>query len=332
MIIPQEFISNINWTQFLIVLVCSIIGSITAVQVAYVYFARYCRKIGLTGADKHKADQRQIPASGGLVVLCGIFTGLFMLIIFYNSLQVYFSVMLVMLIITIVGQMDDYAKKYGGLRQYTKPIMTLSAAIPLMVIHAGSVTMTLPLVGVVNWGWFYTLVIIPIGVMGASNMVNLLAGYNGLETGLGIVYIGALTLYAIATGHYDMALLGIIVVAALISFFFLNKYPAKIFPGDSLTYLIGAVAACMAILGDLEKIAIICAIPYLIEGVLKAKSNFKAQSFGVLSSNGKIIYTGKIYSIPHILGRTGRFTESQIVWIIMAFHAVCCAIPFLVGM
>lgn len=325
----NEF-SSVYWPVLLLALVCTVIASIVAVQVAACYFARYCRKIGLVGIDKHKADKREIPASGGLVVLSGIFTGLFLIILAYTQLQAYFSVMLVLLIITIVGQMDDYAKKHGGLRQYTKPLMTLPAAIPLMVIHAGSTSMTLPVIGVIELGWFYTLILIPLGIVGASNMVNLLAGYNGLETGLGMIYIGALTIFAYKTQHYDMAIFGLIVVASLFSFFLLNKYPAKIFPGDSLTYLIGAVAACMAILGDMEKVALVCAIPYFIEAVLKARSRFQAQSFGLLNSNGKIIYNGPIHSIPHILAKTGRFTESQIVWIIMAFHAAICSLIFII--
>lgn len=35
--------------------------------------------------------------------------------------------------------------------------------------------------GVVDWGIFYPLAIIPIGIVGAANAYNMLAGYSGLE-------------------------------------------------------------------------------------------------------------------------------------------------------
>ena len=38
-------------------------------------------------------------------------------------------------------------------------------------------------------------------------------------------------------------------VAALLGFYLYNKYPAKVFPGDSMTWAIGALIAGMAILG-----------------------------------------------------------------------------------
>jgi len=38
--------------------------------------------------------------------------------------------------------------------------------------------------GAVDWGIFYPLAIIPIGIVGAANAYNMLAGYNGLEAGM----------------------------------------------------------------------------------------------------------------------------------------------------
>ncbi len=46
-------------------------------------------------------------------------------------------------------------------------------------------------------------------------------------------------------------------VGALLAFLWFNWYPAKVFPGDTLTYSVGALVACIAILGDMEKIAVI---------------------------------------------------------------------------
>ncbi|GAG45648.1 unnamed protein product, partial [marine sediment metagenome] len=81
------------------------------------------------------------------------------------------------LIITLVGVIDDLLGWKLGLRQYQKPILTLIAALPIMVINVGQTEMILPIIGLVNFGLIYPLIIIPIAIVGASNGFNMLAGY-----------------------------------------------------------------------------------------------------------------------------------------------------------
>jgi len=69
-----------------------------------------------------------------------------------------------------------------------------------MVISAGETTMAIPLIGKVHFGIFYPLLLIPIGMAGASNAINLLAGFNGLEAGMGIVYFLGLGIFALLHG------------------------------------------------------------------------------------------------------------------------------------
>lgn len=292
-------------------------------------FILYCRKAGLMAVDRHKSTDSKIPSSGGMPVLVGIFTAIFFYVLFNNDVRI-LAVMLSMLIVTVVGLMDDFAKLSGGLRQWTKPLLTLPAAIPLIVLVEGDTTMLVPFIGLVNFGLVYHLLIIPIGVIGASNMVNMLAGYNGLEAGMGVIYTTTLAIIAYQTGAIPVALIGFVTAAALMAFLIFNWYPSKIFPGDSLTYLLGAVIACMAIAGNMEKAAIICSIPFLIEFVLKLRSKFKAESFSRLVTDGKLLHNGPVYSLPHILTNTGKFTEQQVVIVLMVFEFACCVLAVLV--
>ena len=68
-------------------------------------------------------------------------------------------------------------------------MLTFGIAMPLVVVNAGHVIIELPLLGELNFGLLYPLVIIPIAVIGAANGYNMLAGYNGLEAGLGVIII-----------------------------------------------------------------------------------------------------------------------------------------------
>jgi len=307
------------------------------------WLIRYLKRIRLVVRDMNKKNTPLIPISGGLAVISGIFVGL-MFYIFFQTFYFKYTITLLsifagltsIIMITFVGFLDDLIIKKSkessaGLKQWQKPLLTLSAAVPLMVVNAGVTTMTLPFFGRLDLGIIYSLIFIPIGVIGAANMVNMLAGFNGVEVGMGIIYTGMLGLYAFVNNREVAALIALITFAALIVFYFYNRYPAKILPGDSLTYLLGGVIAVIAILGNIERAAVIASIPFFIEFILKLRSKFKAKSYGYYH-NGKIksYHNNKIYSIPHILTRTGKYTEKQIFWFMIFIELIFSSLIWVV--
>ncbi|MBU4491391.1 MAG: hypothetical protein KKD69_02900 [Euryarchaeota archaeon] len=60
------------------------------------------------------------------------------------------------------------------------------------------------------------------------------------------------------------AVIAVTTISALIALLYFNKYPAKVFPGDTLTYPVGAIVAIVAILGNMEKSAVILFSLYYI--------------------------------------------------------------------
>lgn len=294
------------------------------------WFIRFAKRINLTAIDQNKKNKPKIATSGGLVLFIGIFFGLMTFIFFRtffpekgallinnNSLTLLFAALTSIFLIMFIGFVDDLLRKskyeFPGLRQWEKPLLTLVAAIPLIVVNAGTTFINLPFIGTVNFGLAYPLILIPIMVVGASNMVNLLGGFNGMESGMAIVYIGMLGLFSFVNNRYLSALIALVTFMSLLAFYIYNKYPARILPGDSLTYLLGAVIVSIAVLGNIEKSALIISIPFIFEFVLKLRSKLKAQSYGYYK-DGKIkSFYKKIYSLPHIFTRTGKFTEKQIV-------------------
>ena len=163
------------------------------------WLIKYLKKIGLTVKDQNKKDKPLVPISGGIAVMAGVFMGIMTYLFFqtfyfhYKYPTVYlFAGLTTIMMITLVGFVDDLLIKSkdasSGLKQWQKPLLTLTAAIPLMVINAGATAMWIPFIGRIDFGLIYPLILIPIGVIGAANMVNILAGINGLETGMGIIY------------------------------------------------------------------------------------------------------------------------------------------------
>ncbi len=305
-------------------------------------FIEYFKKIELTVKDMNKKDKPLIPISGGVPVVLGITLGLLVYIFvrtfFYEDVYSLTEILVAItsiLLVALVGFMDDLiikrTKDYSvGLKQWQKPLLTIIAAVPFMVINAGVDTVTLPIFGRVDIGLLYPLVLIPIGFVGASNMVNLLGGFNGMEAGLGLVYFGMLGLYAFFYERYVAALIALVTFAGLLAFYRYNKNPAKIFPGDSLTYVLGALLASIAIVGNIEKAALIVSIPFFIEFILKLRGRFKLQSYGYYKDGKVCSMYKKVYSIPHILTRTGRYNEKQIVLFVILIELFFSSLIWLV--
>lgn len=285
---------------------------------------RFLRRIGLLVKDMNKKDTPLVPISGGIAVFSGIFISLMLFLFFQTFIkksEIYhidlFAAITVLAVISFIGFIDDVIIKKskeesGGLKQWQKPLLTLLAAVPLMVVNAGTTKIFLPFFGGVDTGILYPLILVPLGVMGAANMVNLLAGFNGSEAGMGLVYTFSLGLYAYVSGSLAAAFLAFATFGALAAFILFNWCPAKILPGDSLTYLLGAVIACIAIIGNIEKAAIIASVPFFIEFFLKMRKKFHVDSYGYYQKGRVQSKYKKIYSIPHLLTRTGKFTEKQV--------------------
>ncbi|MBI2498646.1 hypothetical protein HYV88_00215 [Candidatus Woesearchaeota archaeon] len=304
---------------------------------------RYLNRIGLQVKDQNKENKPLVPISGGLAVISGILVGLmfyiFVLTFVYNDKTQFgliFASLTTILLITFIGFMDDLIinktkDSSVGLKQWQKPFLTIIAAVPLVVINAGVSKMAVPFFGVIDFGLLYPLLLIPIGVVGASNMVNLLAGINGLETGMGLVYFSMLGVYSYYHIRFEAAAISIILVGALIAFYYFNKFPAKILPGDSLTYLLGAAIAVVAIIGNIERAALIVSIPFIFEFLLKARSKFKAQSYGTYI-NGKIqsLYPNKIYSLIHLMTIKPKFTEKQITYVFIIIMLIISSLIWLI--
>jgi len=267
------------------------------------------RKNKFQGKDMNKYKKPLVPEAGGIAVVLSIVLTLFLYIFFKTFVlktETHFvevlALTVTLLLACFIGFIDDVLGWKKGISGWKRILMTIPIAIPLMVINVGHATMYIPFLGSVNFGLIYPLVIVLVGIVGATNGYNLLAGYNGLEAGLGIVIFATLGTIAFLEGNIWLALIAGIIVFSLLAFLIFNKFPAKIFPGDSLTYSLGSLIAVFAILGDMEKIAFLLFIPFIIEGFLKARSKFKAENFGKPNKDNNLEPPyKKTYSLTHCM-------------------------------
>ncbi len=269
-----------------------------------------CHQTNLLWQDMNKFDKpKNVAASGGLVVIMAFVLG----VLFYIAVRSFvfndlnrvtiqiFALLSSVLVLSIVGLTDDLLGwQHGGLSKRFRVFLAIFAAVPLIVINAGDSVVNLGFASF-NFGLIYPLIFIPIGIVGCVTTYNFLAGFNGLESGQGILILSYLSFVAYFTGNAWLSVIGLCMVGALIAFYFYNKFPAKVFPGDILTWSVGALIAGMAILGNFEKIAIFIFIPYIVEFFLKLRGGLKKSSFGIPQKDGSLkMPYDKVYGLTHL--------------------------------
>ncbi|MFC1803776.1 hypothetical protein ACFL0D_07410 [Thermoproteota archaeon] len=314
-------------------------------------FNRYMHAAGIVGTDIMKKEKKPVADMGGPGVVTGFLLGVFFYVglgIFFpprlNGLVYILASLCTVLIITLIGVFDTLTalvKKREGtgeFEQYKKVgiprwlyfFAPIPAAAPLVAVNAGVSKLTVPFLGRVDFGLIYPLILIPLAILCCSNATNFLAGFNGLEAGMGSFLHLSLGLYAYRQGHYNAAMISLCFAFALLAFLRYNWYPATVFPGD-LNYTIGAVYASVTVIGNMEKFAVLCFFPYILEAFLKAASKFEAESYGVLQPNGTVKPRNeKIRGLTHLIMSLGDFTEPQVSTILIGFQAVICILSFLI--
>ena len=302
------------------------------------FWIRKARQENLVGKDMHKQNKNEVAEGGGVGVMFGFSIGVLLYLAintFYFQRSEFlisiFAILTTLFIATMLGSIDDLLGWKKGLSKSMRIVMMLFAAIPLMVINAGESI----LLGI-DFGLVFPLFLIPLGIVGAATTFNFLAGYNGLEASQGILILSALSVVTFLTGNSWLSVIALCMVAALTAFYIFNKYPAKIFPGDTLTYPVGALIAVIAILGNIEKIAIFFFIPYILETILKLKGWLRKESFAKLNKDGslELPYT-KMYGLEHLaikilkkIKPSKKVYETDVVYLINGFQIIIILLGF----
>jgi len=294
------------------------------------------KKAGIVGKNMNSEKQEDVAEMGGLVMAAGFGAG----IIFAISLMTFFdlfisvslttilAVLSTVLIVVIIGVFDDLL----SMRQWIKAIIPVFAALPLIALKEGYSMMRIPFVGLIDFGIFYALVLVPLGITGAANAVNMLAGFNGLEVGMGIVAVGSLAIIAYLIGQTVSLIILMATLGALVATLYYNWYPAKILVGDVGTLSIGAVMACAVIVGNYETAGAIIIIPYLIDFLIKAKNHFPGKNWWGVHKDGKLYCpdNGPVGLCQLIMKLCGGISERNLVLVLMGIEAVFGVIAILV--
>lgn len=242
--------------QYQDLIIISSLCGIIAFLTTFLAMPRLIKKLQeaeIVGKDIHKPSKPEIAEMGGIGILLGFIIGLFVAIYLYPTLQFTLIItLLVILLVGMVGMVDDLIR----LSAKEKLILLWFAGLPLIWIAPPNVDIIY-------------LFLLPLAVTIAANLTNMLAGLNGIESGLGAIAMTCLTASCIIMGKYDVAIISMAMLGALLAFLIYNRHPSRVFPGDVGTLIIGATIVVVAFIGRVKIIALIVLIPNIIDSLLK---------------------------------------------------------------
>lgn len=286
------------------------------------------RQVGINGKDVNKLGTPEVAEMGGLGIVIGFTSGILLAIALSRFSETVLPLDLLallaslgtVLIIVLIGILDDLLE----LGHVVKALFPMFAALPLVAIKVGKTVMAIPILGRVNFGIFYSLILVPLGITGAANGVNMLAGFNGMEVGMGIIAIGSLALIAYSLEAVTSLILLLAMLGALLAALYYNWYPAKILIGDVGTLSIGAVIATAVIIGNFEFSGIIVIIPYFIDFLIKAANRLPSKGWWGIYKDGKLYCpnTTPVSLCQWIMKFSGGISERNLVLTLIGIEAI----------
>jgi len=281
--------------------------------------------------DQHKIGKPLVP--NGLGVIYVLFTTIYLFLIYFsgispisNGVSAPLTLAVCILFGGFMGLLDDWM----DLKWRYKAFMPLIAALPLIYFAMENpltrTSISLPLIGMIQFGNIYYFLIIPLIVMIVTNTINMLGGLNGLETICpAIITIGLMVL----SQSYLILMLGPLLLWLALAAF---NVQGKLFVGNTGSFAIGMTIASFAVITDLKASLLISILPYIFNSALILLTIFLTKKRARASFDGKKIVSDHRRSLVTLVTYHRPLTERQAVAAISLIVAVFVLVAVLVDL
>ncbi|MBR2973728.1 MAG: phospho-N-acetylmuramoyl-pentapeptide-transferase [Clostridia bacterium] len=252
---------------------------VAPVAIPVLHKLKFGQEIREEGPKWH-SSKSGTPTMGGVIfILAVLISGIIFL---GNSLE---GIMLVYLSVAfgVIGFIDDYIKvamkRNLGLTEIQKLVMQLVASVIFvgLLYYNGLMETSLKIpftelsfdMGI----WYLPFAVLVI--IGCVNAVNLTDGIDGLASSVSVIVF---IFFALVLKETPESMFAIISAAAVFGFFLFNKYPAKVFMGDTGSLFLGGALAGIAVCKGYALYLVIAGGIYVLEtlSVILQVTYFKA--------------------------------------------------------
>ncbi|MDN7244272.1 phospho-N-acetylmuramoyl-pentapeptide-transferase [Planococcus shenhongbingii] len=233
---------------------------------------KFGQSIREEGPESHM-KKTGTPTMGGLVYLIAIIATVLLVALFTEGITAEIMILLLVLFgFGLIGFLDDFIKvvlkRNLGLTSLQKLIAQIViAVISFLLLNSieFDTAVAIPFTTFsIELSIVYVLFLI-FWLVGFSNAVNLTDGLDGLVAGTASIAFAAFGVLAINQEETGIALFTFSVAGALIGFLVFNKYPAKVFMGDTGSLALGGALAMVSILLKQELLLLLIGLVFVIE-------------------------------------------------------------------
>lgn len=258
--------------------------------------------------DSRRIHKVPIPRMGGLAIFLGFMLASFLFAEISNTLL---AIWLGGLVIIAMGVIDDVFR----LHPFVKLLIQIAAA--LIVVSQGLI---IEFVRVFDYYVIFDQLSVPVTILWIvciTNAMNLIDGLDGLSGGIAAITSLSLTIVMFLRGDFSSALLTAILFGACVGFLPFNKYPAKIFLGDTGSQFLGFLLSVLTLSGLFKMHAVISFfVPIAIFALPLFDTTF---AFFRRLFKGKNPFKGDRGHLHHRLMDLG-YSQKETVSIL---HAIC---------
>lgn len=305
--------------------VCALLTKLLIPYFKKKQFGQYIREEGPQGHLKKQGT----PTMGGIGIIAAITIGI---LCGGDFIADKIAIIVTMLAFAIIGFIDDYNKiaKKDNLGLTAKQKLGLQILFSVliavyMIVYRGRTDVYIPFAKVyIDFGLLFIPFVIFVEVA-MANAVNLTDGLDGLSSSVtaivGAAFVGIGLSAPFAKTDPVLAISGAAVAGALIGFLFFNRFPAKIFMGDTGSMALGGFLSAVAITTKTEFLLPIVGLVYVIEVL-----SVIIQVLYFRKTGGKRFF--RMAPIHHHF-ELGGLSERQVVARFDLFTVVMCIIAFL---
>jgi len=290
--------------------------------------AKKMSSLGITGVDIHKTAKNKVPEMCGLAIIFGLVIGTFaeylMMPVAWRQALAFIGTVL---IAGAIGVVDDL----HPLGARTKPLLTALACVPILVLGTYVPYVEVPLYGPVRLTIVYPI-LVPIAIAVTSNSVNMMDVMNGSMPGTVSIVAFTVTMILLWAGGTRTAILTGGLLGATLAFYYFNRFPSRVFGGDTGSLSVGAAIGALAILGRIEAVAIVALIPQIMNAFYGLSSvRGLRERREILQRPTRLLESGLLQAsaekgAPVTLARlilvAGPLGEKEVVRIMMVLTAV----------
>ena len=257
----------------------------------YFSFKNITNPIRSDGPEDHLIKKIGTPTMGGVLILIGLFSGVFLWADLYNPYN--WLLIFITFSFGLLGAFDDYKKiknnNSNGISSKLKFIIQIVLALISLLILYNFIESDLitnlhfPFFKnlIINLGWFFIPFYLFV-IVGSSNAVNLTDGLDGLATVPVILVAGCFAFISYVSGNIifaeyllipyiegvgEVAVFCGAIIGASIGFLWFNAPPAKIFMGDTGSLALGGSLGAVGVVTKHEIVLAITGGLFVLEAV-----------------------------------------------------------------